>query len=335
MYGSPSAKDLNFPYPASATAFGGQCSEHPESGQLHRRHHPHPHPHHQISSSLLRYRSAPISPLPNKLDTETETLFARFLGPDEASSGGGATSCHVGSLFPPPPPSLQEVNGQQQARGFPSFTPKNMITHQHQLLDTEQNKNSSNNLSRQSSSPEDYGIIKGMGSFMMDSRQSSVTSQLSDNNYKHAGGNSGNRTISASGFPAASWDDSFPLLNNNGNFSSLESKFNSPNNSPAMTAIEKFLQLHDAVPCKIRAKRGCATHPRSIAERVRRTRISERMKRLQELVPNMDKQTNTADMLDLAVDYIKDLQKQVQALSESRSNCSSCSCSASRQQKHY
>jgi len=36
-----------------------------------------------------------------------------------------------------------------------------------------------------------------------------------------------------------------------------------------MAAIEKFLQFQDAVPCKIRAKRGCATHPRSIAERVR------------------------------------------------------------------
>jgi hypothetical protein len=35
-----------------------------------------------------------------------------------------------------------------------------------------------------------------------------------------------------------------------------------------MAAIEKFLQFQDAVPCKIRAKRGCATHPRSIAERV-------------------------------------------------------------------
>jgi hypothetical protein len=32
--------------------------------------------------------------------------------------------------------------------------------------------------------------------------------------------------------------------------------------------IEKLLQFQDAVPCKIRAKRGCATHPRSIAERV-------------------------------------------------------------------
>jgi len=39
--------------------------------------------------------------------------------------------------------------------------------------------------------------------------------------------------------------------------------------SAETAAIEKFLQFQDAVPCKIRAKRGCATHPRSIAERVR------------------------------------------------------------------
>ncbi|XP_020257862.1 transcription factor bHLH130-like [Asparagus officinalis] len=89
--------------------------------------------------------------------------------------------------------------------------------------------------------------------------------------------------------------------------------------SSEMSAIEKFLQFQDSVPCKIRAKRGCSTHPRSIAERVRRTRISERMRKLQELVPNMDKQTNTADMLDLAVDYIKDLQKQVKVLGEGES----------------
>lgn len=85
--------------------------------------------------------------------------------------------------------------------------------------------------------------------------------------------------------------------------------------------MERLLQFQDTVPCKVRAKRGCATHPRSIAERVRRTRISERMRKLQDLVPNMDKQTNTADMLDLAVDYIKDLQKQYKILNEYRANC--------------
>ncbi|KAL4606931.1 hypothetical protein ACB092_09G139000 [Castanea dentata] len=94
-----------------------------------------------------------------------------------------------------------------------------------------------------------------------------------------------------------------------------------PKTSSEMVAMEKFLQFRDSVPCKIRAKRGCATHPRSIAERVRRTRISERMRKLQELVPNMDKQTNTADMLDLAVEYIKDLQKQFKTLSDNKANC--------------
>jgi len=75
----------------------------------------------------------------------------------------------------------------------------------------------------------------------------------------------------------------------------------------------------------------------------RRTRISARIKKLQDLFPKSDKvnysltikshcslklfhvhfddlmlpswqQTSTADMLDLAVEYIKDLQKQVKVL---------------------
>ncbi|KAA8546285.1 hypothetical protein F0562_002976 [Nyssa sinensis] len=83
--------------------------------------------------------------------------------------------------------------------------------------------------------------------------------------------------------------------------------------------MEKLLE--DSVPCRVRAKRGCATHPRSIAERVRRTRISDRIRKLQELVPNMDKQTNTADMLEEAVEYVKSLQRQIQELAEHQKNC--------------
>ncbi|PNY14553.1 transcription factor bHLH130-like protein [Trifolium pratense] len=79
--------------------------------------------------------------------------------------------------------------------------------------------------------------------------------------------------------------------------------------------------LEDSVPCKIRAKRGFATHPRSIAERVRRTRISDRIRKLQELVPNMDKQTNTAEMLDEAVAYVKFLQNQIEELTEQQRRC--------------
>ncbi|XP_057490750.1 transcription factor bHLH80-like isoform X1 [Actinidia eriantha] len=83
--------------------------------------------------------------------------------------------------------------------------------------------------------------------------------------------------------------------------------------------MEKLLE--DSIPCRVRAKRGCATHPRSIAERIRRTRISDRIRKLQELVPNMDKQTNTADMLEEAVEYVKFLQKQIKELTEHQKNC--------------
>lgn len=43
-----------------------------------------------------------------------------------------------------------------------------------------------------------------------------------------------------------------------------------PRSSSEMSAMERLLQVQqDPVPFKIRAKRGCATHPRSIAERVK------------------------------------------------------------------
>ena len=48
----------------------------------------------------------------------------------------------------------------------------------------------------------------------------------------------------------------------------LAHQLSMPNTSAEIAAIEKFLKCSDSVVCKIRAKRGCATHPRSIAERV-------------------------------------------------------------------
>lgn len=106
---------------------------------------------------------------------------------------------------------------------------------------------------------------------------------------------------------------------------SIASHFNLPMSSSPENPYSPEKSSSDSVPCRTRAKRGCATHPRSIAERVRRTKISERMRKLQELVPNMDKQTNTAEMLDEAVDYVKFLQRQVQELKENRTKCD-CSC---------
>ncbi|KAG8367577.1 hypothetical protein BUALT_Bualt16G0086400 [Buddleja alternifolia] len=68
---------------------------------------------------------------------------------------------------------------------------------------------------------------------------------------------------------------------------------------------------------RARARRGQATDPHSIAERLRRERIAERMKGLQELVPNANK-TDKASMLDEIIDYVKFLQLQVKVLSMSR-----------------
>ncbi|XP_076881774.1 transcription factor bHLH129-like [Bidens hawaiensis] len=104
----------------------------------------------------------------------------------------------------------------------------------------------------------------------------------------------------------------------------MESEFNFGLSESGLEATMMDLP-HDSVPCKIRAKRGCATHPRSIAERERRTRISGKLKKLQDLVPNMDKQTSYSDMLDLAVQHIKGLQTHVQSLKKELQNCS-CGC---------
>ncbi|XP_006857186.2 transcription factor bHLH66 [Amborella trichopoda] len=68
---------------------------------------------------------------------------------------------------------------------------------------------------------------------------------------------------------------------------------------------------------RVRARRGQATDPHSIAERLRRERIAERMKALQELVPNANK-TDKASMLDEIIEYVKFLQLQVKVLSMSR-----------------
>ncbi|CAI9266375.1 unnamed protein product [Lactuca saligna] len=65
----------------------------------------------------------------------------------------------------------------------------------------------------------------------------------------------------------------------------------------------------------VRAKRGQATNSHSLAERVRREKISERMKLLQELVPGCNKITGKAVMLDEIINYVQSLQQQVEFLS--------------------
>jgi hypothetical protein len=65
----------------------------------------------------------------------------------------------------------------------------------------------------------------------------------------------------------------------------------------------------------VRARRGQATDSHSLAERVRREKISERMKLLQDLVPGCSKVTGKAVMLDEIINYVQSLQRQVEFLS--------------------
>ncbi|KAG7591192.1 Myc-type basic helix-loop-helix (bHLH) domain [Arabidopsis thaliana x Arabidopsis arenosa] len=64
----------------------------------------------------------------------------------------------------------------------------------------------------------------------------------------------------------------------------------------------------------MRARRGQATNSHSLAERVRREKISERMRLLQELVPGCNKITGKAVMLDEIINYVQSLQQQVELL---------------------
>ncbi|KAL1188218.1 Transcription factor bHLH75 [Cardamine amara subsp. amara] len=65
----------------------------------------------------------------------------------------------------------------------------------------------------------------------------------------------------------------------------------------------------------VRAKRGQATDSHSLAERVRREKINERLKSLQHLVPGCYKTMGMAVMLDVIIDYVRSLQNQIEFLS--------------------
>ncbi|XP_042493701.1 transcription factor bHLH63-like isoform X2 [Macadamia integrifolia] len=92
--------------------------------------------------------------------------------------------------------------------------------------------------------------------------------------------------------------------NNNSETSGDTSKENSK-----VSEVQKPDYIH------VRARRGQATDSHSLAERVRREKISERMKYLQDLVPGCNKITGKAGMLDEIINYVQSLQRQVEFLS--------------------
>ncbi|KAF8098937.1 hypothetical protein N665_0255s0013 [Sinapis alba] len=73
--------------------------------------------------------------------------------------------------------------------------------------------------------------------------------------------------------------------------------------------------VDDEFPSKSRSssKRCRAAEVHNLSEKRRRSRINEKMKALQSLIPNSNK-TDKASMLDEAIEYLKQLQLQVQML---------------------
>uniref|UniRef100_A0ACD5Z9V5 Uncharacterized protein n=1 Tax=Avena sativa TaxID=4498 RepID=A0ACD5Z9V5_AVESA len=69
-----------------------------------------------------------------------------------------------------------------------------------------------------------------------------------------------------------------------------------------------------AATARPRGKRARAAEVHNLSEKRRRCKINEKMKALQSLVPNSSK-TDKASMLDDAIEYLKQLQLQVQMLS--------------------
>ncbi|XP_065854849.1 transcription factor BEE 3-like isoform X2 [Euphorbia lathyris] len=65
----------------------------------------------------------------------------------------------------------------------------------------------------------------------------------------------------------------------------------------------------------VRAKRGQATDTHSLAERVRREKINEKLRSLQDLVPGCYKTMGMAVMLDVIINYVHSLQNQIEFLS--------------------
>ncbi|KAH1099039.1 hypothetical protein J1N35_015960 [Gossypium stocksii] len=86
-------------------------------------------------------------------------------------------------------------------------------------------------------------------------------------------------------------------------------KSNSYKGNSKVSEVQKPDYIH------VRARRGQATDSHSLAERVRREKISERLKYLQNLVPGCNKITGKAGMLDEIINYVQSLQRQVEFLS--------------------
>ncbi|KAF2937877.1 hypothetical protein DAI22_03g080500 [Oryza sativa Japonica Group] len=131
--------------------------------------------------------------------------------------------------------------------------------------------------------------------------QKGACSRSSNQKESNGGGDGGNVQSSSTNY--LSDDDSLSLeMTSCSNVSSASKK--SSLSSPATG--------HGGA--KARAGRGAATDPQSLYARKRRERINERLKILQNLIPNGTK-VDISTMLEEAVHYVKFLQLQIKLLS--------------------
>ncbi|XP_052620533.1 transcription factor bHLH128 isoform X2 [Lactuca sativa] len=239
---------------------------------------------------LARYRSAPVSFLTTTVDSVINGQTQHTTVGNHNMVGGGGTPTR---FFSPPDSTSSQLSTGDRLQTT-SFRLNEFATAFNGLKDGRGSR-----LSSQLS-------FTGTSSFSQISQENDIANSLMFSNSSH---------------------NKRAKLDINGlNVMDSELNFGLSESALEAATMEKMMDLpHDSVPCKIRAKRGCATHPRSIAERERRTRISGKLKKLQDLVPNMDKQTSYSDMLDLAVQHIKGLQTHVQNLNNELQNCS-CGC---------
>ncbi|XP_074304225.1 transcription factor PIF3-like isoform X2 [Silene latifolia] len=84
--------------------------------------------------------------------------------------------------------------------------------------------------------------------------------------------------------------------------------------------VEESVGAKNIAHARASSKRSRAAEVHNLSERRRRDRINEKMRALQELIPNCNK-VDKASMLDEAIEYLKTLQLQVQMMSMGAGLC--------------
>ncbi|KAL5221683.1 hypothetical protein ABZP36_026396 [Zizania latifolia] len=138
--------------------------------------------------------------------------------------------------------------------------------------------------SQWSFSRQDLPQISEMGGIIPDIGESIVTGGGCNSSSDGTGHGAQSSSFLSRNFSMNSWDDTNSIMFSPpsskkarvgdpgddmvSSFSNIDSQFGLSKSSLEMAGMDDFMQLQqDSIACRVRAKRGCATHPRSIAER--------------------------------------------------------------------